>query len=286
METGKYTLSNSDYHKQESLGSSNLKDLLRSPAHYLASLQNPIEPTPQMVLGSVVHCLLLETHLFESLYAVGEHKQRRGKEYEKCVSENVGKTIITKEQFAEATRLVEEVKNQVERNEVLKSLLEGIKETSFFWEDPSTGILCKARPDIITPSGIIVDIKTSSDGSFDAFQKQMVDLKYFLSMAWYMRGYKETCSKTGMMVDVNKFMIPVPTRAVFVVIETKDPYAIATYELDESAIRVGHEMCDKALEIYAEAVSTETWESYPKKLVTMGLPNWAFFKFNKPEGDK
>ncbi|NBO40554.1 MAG: hypothetical protein EBU92_03265, partial [Betaproteobacteria bacterium] len=44
-------------------------------------------------------------------------------------------------------------------------------ENSMFWTDQETGIECRARPDIIRPDGLIVDLKTTQDAGASAFAK-------------------------------------------------------------------------------------------------------------------
>ena len=60
----------SDYHKIKALSASTAKTLLKSPAHYLASLANPREPTAAMRLGTLCHTLVFEPDDFEKDFAI------------------------------------------------------------------------------------------------------------------------------------------------------------------------------------------------------------------------
>lgn len=272
MKPGIYPdISNKNYHSGPGISSSDLKELLRSPAHYRAYKANPIEPTAEMIRGTLLHTLILEPHMFEHNYAVGSFNIRRGKDYEKVVSENPGKIILSAEELTEATVIYEAFKEEVHKNPELQMLLDGDKECSYYWKDKNTGTLCKARPDIVNvPRGTIVDLKTTKDASFDAFQRQVVDLKYFLSASYYLRGVNEVA---------NADVTPI-SRFVFVALETKPPYAVALYYLDAKAIEMGDRFVDKALQSYCDAVWNEDWRGYPKAPIEMALPNYFYYKYS------
>jgi hypothetical protein len=198
-----------------------------------------------------------------------------------CVENNPGKIILSKEEMEQAYRIKASFDNQIKAEPFLGRLLDGVKELSFVWEDPKTKILCKVRPDVLTKHGAIVDIKTTRNAAFDFFQKQLVDLGYFISAAYYLRGVTETINQIGPSP-----LVPVlPKAFVFIVIETEAPYAVAYYHLAPKALEMGDIFVERALDTYAEAVSTEKWEGYPKRLIEMDLPNWALYKFNYVGGN-
>lgn len=59
-----YAMPQADYLALEALGSSDIKRLLRSPAHYLAERNKVTEPTDSMVIGSAIHLAVLEPARF------------------------------------------------------------------------------------------------------------------------------------------------------------------------------------------------------------------------------
>jgi hypothetical protein len=278
LQIGIRKISNAAYHAGHGLSSTDLKYLLRSAAHYKAYKEAENEPTAEMIRGTLVHALILEPDTFESEFAVGQFNIHRGKEYEKCLAENPGKTIVSHAEYDEATFIKRAFDKQVSESTALQRLMQGMKETAFFWKDPATDVLCKCKPDILTPHGAIVDIKTARDASFDAFQKQLVDLQYFVSAAHYLTGVNETVSQMG--DDVHPLVIAPPKAFVFIVIETKEPYPVATYYLDAKSLEMGKLFCERAIDTYQDALSTNKWCGYPRKLVEMGLPNWAYFRAN------
>ena len=279
MKPGIHDLKNSAYHCGEGLSSSGLKELIKSPAHFKHWIENPIEQTPQMALGSLVHAMILEPNKADEEFACGKFNVRRGKEFDACVAANPGKTILSEEQFNEANRIREAFLRERDLNPDLQALTEGMKEKSFFWEDKTTGVQCKVRPDCLTAHGVISDLKTTSDASFDAFQKQMVDLKYFVSGAFYLEGVGEAIAQGNLDIRI-------PDRFSFVCLETKAPYAIKIYHLDSKAIEIGQTLVRLALSRFAESVATDEWPGYDRTPVTMDLPSWAYWKLNHLTGSK
>lgn len=275
LKMGMSKVSNTLYHASDGLSSSDLKELARSPLHWRTYKAQESESSAEMALGSLVHALILEPESVESEFAVGEFKIRRGKDYDAVLSQNPGRVIVSTEEFQEAKRISSAFFEECSHNPELKALTQGQKEIAFVWECPTTGVKLKCKPDILG-NGFIADIKTSKDASFDAFQRQVVDYMYFLSAAHYLKGVTHVMQK-GLLVP--QVTLP-PTAFYFIVIEKKAPYAIAVYRLDAKALEIGNSMVERAVNSYAGAVATDVWTGYPARVIEMGLPNYAFYKFN------
>src|SRR5690349_7675909 len=71
------------YHDHPAVGSSHLKSIARSPAHYWSEWLDPSRPprtdTPAKWLGKAVHAAILEPERFKSDYVVGPRFDRRTK---------------------------------------------------------------------------------------------------------------------------------------------------------------------------------------------------------------
>ncbi|MCM4841378.1 PD-(D/E)XK nuclease-like domain-containing protein, partial [Escherichia coli] len=65
----------------------------------------------------------------------------------------------------------------------------GHAESSIYWEDPETGILCRCRPDKIIPEfHWIMDVKTTAD--IQRFKTAYYDYRYHVQDAFYSDGYE------------------------------------------------------------------------------------------------
>lgn len=274
MKPGIYNdLTNEAYHASEGLSSSDLKQLLKSPSHWQAYKNGEKKRTKAKDHGNLVHVLLLEPDKFKDLFHVGEFNTRRGKEYDRACEEAGERLVISIAEHEQGLRMVDSVLIQAKENEELAKSLEGQKETSFYWIDEATGILCKVKPDILGERSI-TDIKTASDASFDAFQRDMVEYLYFLSAPYYIEGVSRALPRSP---PIEQFK--------FVVIEKTAPYPVAIYKLSPEALSMGAKLFRKSLNSYAEAISTEIWGGYPKEAIEMGVPNYYSYKYSYSSGD-
>jgi hypothetical protein len=174
-----YGMPNDDYHATDALGSSGLKLLRRSPAHYFGQTLDPQRPvreaTPAMKAGTLAHCAILEPDKVAERYIVRpdglEGRTKDGKAWLAALP--VGIEAATAEQMQTAQRQAAAVRALPEIGPLLAN---GHAEVSAFWIDEATGAQCKCRPDFVhgTPSGVILlDVKTTQDAAPDAFQRSI-----------------------------------------------------------------------------------------------------------------
>jgi hypothetical protein len=101
-----------EYHKPNGyVSSSQLKNLLRSPAHFQHSLNSEHQETPALTIGRAVHCLALEPEKYPERFAhLPEGINRRtkaGKEaYADFLEHAEGKTILKPEEAIQVACMV------------------------------------------------------------------------------------------------------------------------------------------------------------------------------------
>lgn len=251
----------SDYHAHPALGSTQIRELLRSPAHFKALGEK--EPTPAMQLGTLVHTLYLEPEEVSARYVVTPKVDRRTK---------AGKAAWADFQATAAGRELVDAELMGQANACAVALREFMcgknvgsfddVERSLFWEDADTGVACKARPDAITSRGIMIDVKTTRDASPGGFAKSIANFGYHVQAAHYL----EAAAANGIHVDA--FM--------FLAVETSAPHAAAAYLLDEDALAEGQVRRAEALDLYAACEASGEWPAYSGRIETISLPRWAF----------
>lgn len=139
----------------------------------------------------------------------------------------------------------------------------GEAELSYFWQDKDTGLVCRCRPDFLRGGNIIVDIKTTADAEPKAFSKQIANLNYHLSAAFYLDG---VTAVTGEKYD--KFII--------IAVEKEPPYGVSVHLLDEGTIDAGRFLYKKALKKLKECKDKDEWQGYPDEILSTAIPAWAF----------
>ena len=217
-----------NYHKSKAVSRSNLFNMRKSPAHYLAALSEPERKTDSFEFGTAFHMLMLQQKLFEKTYAILpklDMRYKENREIRKQLEES-GKTILTEEEFKRMC----DMRISVLSNKYARALLSGEKEASYYWIDDMTGIKCKCRPDCRTDlktTSVIVDIKTCTDASTESFVKDCIKYGYDLQAAMYTAGVEQIEKKK------HKF--------VFLAVEKNPPYALNVLEADEFLIRKGYD---------------------------------------------
>ncbi|WP_276339962.1 exodeoxyribonuclease VIII [Escherichia coli] len=260
-----YGISNENYHAGPGVSKSQLDDIADTPALYLWRKNAPVDTTKTKTLdlGTAFHCRVLEPEEFSNRFIVAPEFNRRtnaGKEEEKaflmeCAS--TGKMVIT----AEEGRKIELMYQSVMALPLGQWLVEsaGHAESSIYWEDPETGILCRCRPDKIIPEfHWIMDVKTTAD--IQRFKTAYYDYRYHVQDAFYSDGYE---AQFGVQ----------PT-FVFLVASTTiecGRYPVEIFMMGEEAKLAGQLEYHRNLRTLADCLNTDEWPA----IKTLSLPRWA-----------
>jgi len=267
MEPGIYTMSNNDYQKREALSKGGLVHLAKSPAHYKAFIETEQMATPAMIFGSNFHFAALEPELFKTKYVVApqiDKRTRAGKEqfatFQLSLEEN-NQTIISQDDMDLINRMVDVLYS----SEVAAGLLVGgLAEQSIFWNHPKWGFTCKCRPDYINEKHtVIVDLKTTVDGSPEAFARAVVNYRYHWQGAYYLAGINEILSQ-----DYTTFL--------FITIEKTPPFAVQNYILKKDDIYLAEEQIKPLLSQYGECLANDVWPGPSDRVQSLELPQWYY----------
>lgn len=139
----------------------------------------------------------------------------------------------------------------------------GVPEQSMFWQDPDTGIWCRAMVDWspLDPSGFVVDFKTTRNASKRAIAKSVAEYGYHQQADFYLRG---------------RAALGLPSRPfLFVFVEIDPPYPVTVVQLDDDALAAGHRRNTEALQVWASCSESGHWPGYSEDVETISLPAWA-----------
>lgn len=263
MENG-IRMPNKEYRQREGVSSTDLKHMTKSPQHFRYWKDHPQEDTPALLIGRASHKYALEKDDFFTEFAIAPNIDRRTKagkeEYARFLEESNGKDIISADDFQK----IKEMRETLYATPFVGQLLNGEKELSFFTKDEETGLMMKIRPDCITnirDTYILIDFKTTTDASGEAFMKSAINLMYDLQLSYY----KNVLDKvTGRNYSV-----------IFIAQETKPPYVVNVLEANEYFLKSGADMWRTYLNMYAECKRTGVWNGYVAGEVnSLGLPPW------------
>jgi len=263
QDEGIFDVPEKEYHSSPGVSKSILDKFQKSPKHYQHALGTPTEETPAMKFGSLAHCVLLEPNRLSEEYAVAPKVDRRTKagkaEYAEFLAHSEGKVVVSEDDMFKANHMANAVRN----NELANSLMEqnGVNEKSIYSICKETNIMKRGRLDrICEDANMIIDYKTTTDGSAKGFQSSIFKFNYHKQAAYYI----DLAREQGL--DINRF--------VFVVCEKEAPYAVSVFELDEECIELGRAQYQKDLRKLDECINTDEWPSYSTDVIKVTLPSW------------
>lgn len=250
-------LSNSEYHKLKALGSTNIKEILKSPYKFSQGIR--MEQTKAMAIGSLIHCMVLEPHKVKDEFFIKEKVTLDN------AIDRIGKTQVSMEDYATAKACAESIMAQV--GDLFTG---GVAEKPFFSNFDGVDVKCK--PDYyIEEIGLVIDIKKCQDASPDGFQKDAAKYGYFISAPFY--------------IDVLKSLGHSADRFLFVCVEEKFPHMVAVYEYDFTALDFGRKEYHRALDIYKridqykDPIYRDTKDS-TTVVQTITIPSWVMYQNN------
>ncbi|EBY1146429.1 exonuclease VIII [Salmonella enterica subsp. enterica serovar Typhimurium] len=260
-----YDIPNEAYHAGPGVSKSQLDDIADTPAIYLWRKNAPVdtEKTKTLDTGTAFHCRILEPEEFSKRFIIAPEFNRRtsaGKEEEKTFLEEcarTGRTVLT----AEEGRKIELMYQSVMALPLGQWLVEsgGYAESSVYWEDPETGILCRCRPDKIIPEfHWIMDVKTTAD--IQRFRTAYYDYRYHVQDAFYSDGYRAQFGE-------------IPTFVFLVASTTAEcgRYPVEIFMMGEDAKLAGQREYRRNLQTLAECLNNDEWPA----IKTLSLPRWA-----------
>lgn len=262
-----YDMPNAEYHANPALGSSGLKKLARSPQHFYAAYLDPQRPvsetTPAMRAGTLAHCALLEPHALVDRYVVRPEgldlRTKDGKAWAASISPEF--ELVTAEQMRTAQRQAAAVRALPEIGALIGA---GRTEVSAFAVDPQSGVMLKARPDVVAPAGngvILVDLKTTTSASAKDFTRTIVNFGYAMQAAHYTDVYQQASG-----LEVLGFL--------FVCTESDYPHAAAAYMLPDDWLDAARKERRRLIDLYSSCSASGVWPGYSSAIQLLEMPAW------------
>lgn len=214
----------------------------------------------------------------EEIQTLNEASQKpRGTKYykeraDKFYADNAGRYIIN-DSGPESFDTIEEMLSSCFQDSTIQALVKNTEyQLSLFWIDPETGLKLKTRPDICKrKKNVIVNLKTTIDGSPEAFSKDMANYEYPLQACIEMMG----CLETKLMDKIDSYF--------WLVVEKLPPFNATIYEFAESDIKVCMDSTKYHLHKIAKGMEQNHFPGYTQEaanehgILVAQLPK--FYKF-------
>lgn len=295
-----------DYRRAKYHSQSELKEVLRSPAHWLARYGPEAEPTfpsNAMTIGTALHARVLEPSAFDGMFydrsekpkdpTVAELKEaltEEGIEIPKGAKKADLEALLYpdgKPVDKRTSLAAEDFKRVCGMGDALRTHpLAGTwfdpgrknyrrgNELSIYVEADANpwGLPIKGRLDRLekTSEGwLILDLKTTDDASADAFGKKAFNLGYDIQAFFYSWLVKKAFGTD----DV---------RFLFCAIERNRPHGIGLYEASQEMLELGEEKVNNAMHSLRTALSSDTFAGYSADIQKLSVPAWLTKRSTQP----
>lgn len=140
-----------------------------------------------MIFGRAYHVAMLEPNEFNDKVKVFDSATRTTKGYKEFKASNPNApTIILQKEYDKIMRMQDVLFSHSEVRDLL--VAEGEREIANAWQDDDTGVFCKGKADYRHDS-VLIDLKTTGDGSFNGFSGSCMKYGYDRQSAFYSDGF-------------------------------------------------------------------------------------------------
>lgn len=177
------------YFRLKSIDQSQLKQFLKNPADWAYHrLNDDHKPTDAMKFGTAFHAYLLGT---SDVVSLPEGESFRSKDNQKWRADQLeaGNIIVSYNDMQLLKRMkegIEQTSLMPEYPDYMEIIEQGTKEQCIEWKDRQTGLMLKAKPDLI-PAGTdyLVDLKTAQKADAESFAKEVINYGYHIQAVFY-----------------------------------------------------------------------------------------------------
>ena len=185
--------------------------------------------TLPMIFGRAYHVAMLEPNDFNDKVLVFNSATRTTKGFKEFKGNNPNSsTIILQKEYDKIMHMQDVLFSHSEVRDLLQ--LDGEREIANAWKDDDTGVFCKGKADYRNGKTLI-DLKTTTDGSFYGFSNSCKKYGYDRQSAFYMDGF-----------GCDEF--------VFITQEKERPYNVSIFYAGDEFIERGRQEYKYLLDVY------------------------------------
>jgi len=259
-----YDVPFAQYREIDAVNHSLLRTLeTKSPLHAKYQRDHPSEETPALRIGRAAHSLVLEPGTFNIYWAVAPDVDRRTKagkaEYADFEAEVGNRDVVSFQEMADIHEMAKAITDQ----RLHRLVRSGKSEVVIVWVDDETKLKCKVRLDYLHEERglFVIDFKTTTDASEDAFTYSIQKFGYHSQAAFYCMACESIFGQTP--------------GYTWLVSEKEPPYAVAAYQIRSTTLDAGTSFCRRALEHYRRCLESYEWPGYPDAVTAIDMPKWA-----------
>jgi hypothetical protein len=273
MKPGFYEMTAQAYHQQAGIDtpalSASIAKILdaKSPAH--AYHCHPrlgggrFETSDSMEFGTLFHAVALGQM---TNVAIGDFETWASKDAKafKAAAEAAGQIPVKRSKMGVVNAMAAAFARQVANSDTRGFYAEGtLTEAAAIWAHGD--VVCKTLFDRVNvETGLIYDIKTTTDASPDACERKIVAMGYDIQAEFYRMALESVYPA-----------LEGRTRFVFLFVETSAPYVMTPFELSTMSAAIGRTKVLKAIDKWRECLLFDSWPGYSTEILQIEPKPWA-----------
>jgi hypothetical protein len=229
------------------------------------------KPTKPQIIGDAFHTKILEPELFATRYAISPFESFRTKNSQIWADEQsaAGLKILTKEQVDMIDLMEIRAREHSQFANVFRRA-GSRKEVTIITQHPQTGLMLRARYDMLVPGNALVDIKSCLDASPEGFGKQVWSMEYGAQASFYRTVYNLAATSGDRKEEF-----------IFFAFEKEAPYLASFFVTPHVLMEYWDKVISARLYMIASSMKTNKWPGYSEEIEEFELPRYAISEIEK-----
>lgn len=229
------------------------------------------KPTKPQIIGDAFHTKILEPELFKTRYAISPFESFRTKNSQLWADEQAaaGLKILTKEQVDMIDMMEQKAREHGQFSNVFRRA-GSRKEVTIIAQHPQTGLMLRARYDMLVPGNALVDLKSCLDASPEGFGKQVWNLEYGAQASFYRMVYNLQATAGDKKEEF-----------IFFAFEKEAPYLSSFFVVPHVLMEYWDKVINARLYMIASSMKTNKWPGYSEEIEEFELPRYAISEIEK-----
>lgn len=202
-------------------------------------------------IGKASHLALLEGGIDKIIVVEADDWRTKAAKEQRDAARSAGKTALLARHVKDVGAMVDAAQEYIAGSEIAEFWKGGESEVTGIALDD--GVWLRCRFDRITSSRrFIIDYKSTTDASPEAFQRQIVRMGYHIQEAFYRR--------------VARMLGAIGPRFAFLAQSCEQPYECSLHGCDPALQEIAEAQVQRAIDLWRECMNTKQWPSHSGRI--------------------
>lgn len=210
--------------------------------------------------GTAAHALLLEGDETGLVVVQADDWRTKAAREARDAARADGKTPLLERQLGKVKAMVFAAHAALAKSELAGIFATGQAERVVQWREGS--VYCRSKLDFLPDDDQlpIIDYKSTTDASPEAFSRQIASLGYDIQASFYQRGVKAELGQDRLFI--------------FIAQEKEPPYACTFHGIAPSMKEIADAKVERAIRLWEECQRANTWPGYESRIHWAEATTW------------